>query len=37
MREIAVGVVVSIFIALVMIYRYQPALLDFWFRHLFSQ
>jgi len=37
MREIAVGVGVSVFIALCLIYTYQPSLLDTWFRRLFME
>jgi hypothetical protein len=35
MREIAVGVGVSIFIALFIIYVYDPTLFEIWVRRLF--
>jgi hypothetical protein len=35
MRDIAVGLIVAIFIALFMIYVYQPSLIHLWLRRLF--
>jgi hypothetical protein len=35
MREIAIGLGVSIFIALFMVYLYEPSLYHLWFHRLF--
>ena len=35
MRDIAVGLIVAIFIALFMIYIYQPSLIHLWLHRLF--
>jgi hypothetical protein len=37
MRDFAVGLVVSIFIVLFIIYTYQPSILDYWIRRLFLE
>jgi hypothetical protein len=37
MRDFAVGIGVAIFIALFIVYTYQPSIYETWFHRLFGQ